>query len=111
MANPKKVPDNKISKVFFFLFLLILLLSSSLYSLVVLLVVDDEDVNDNEEEEEEQFFLAQYTANNIEDKRKGSCIDSKYILLVNQLSGMTANKIEAINANFLLLLYLYSAIT
>jgi hypothetical protein len=109
MANPKKVPDNKISKVFFFLFLLILL-SSSLYSVIVLLV-DDEDVNDNEEEEEEQFFLAQYTANNIEDKRKGSCIDSKYILLVNQLSGMTANKIEAINANFLLLLYLYSAIT
>jgi hypothetical protein len=74
-----------------------------LYSVVVLLV-DDEDVNDNEEEEE-QFFLVQYTANNIEDKRKGSCIDSKYILLVNQLSGMTANKIEAINA-ILLLLYM-----
>jgi len=55
------------------------------------------------------FFLSldtdfRETAHNIEDKIKGSWIDSNHIVLRRSENGNTANRIEAINATVLLYL-------
>jgi hypothetical protein len=55
------------------------------------------------------FFLSldtdfRETAHNIEDRIKGSCIDSNQMVLRSSENGNTANRMEAINATVLLYL-------